>query len=281
MSIPKTKFDESSVVTTNKISMNDIKIFENKEFGRIRTAGTADNPLFCLVDICKILGLRVDGVLPRLKKDGYNQIVVIDSMGRKQNAYFVNEQNLYKTIMRSDKPIAESFQDWVCGEVLPSIRKTGQYGVFDIPKTYAEALRLAADQQDMIEHQRQVIEENETEIIALTDKVNEMNPKAVYYDQILKSKNTILPSQIAKDYGLSAIKLNRILKNLHIQHKMRGQWLLYSKHTGKGYTKSVSIPFKYNDGTNGTKMQTEWTQKGRLFLYEELKKNGILPTIEK
>ena len=258
--------------------MNDIKIFENEKFGKVRTAGTADNPYFCLADICKILGLRVDGVLPRLKKDGYNRIVVIDSMGREQNAYFVNEQNLYKIIMRSDKPIAESFQDWVCGDVLPTIRKTGNYG---IPKTFAEALRLAADQQEQIEQQQKVIEANEAEILALNGKVSEMQPKATYYDQILNSKNTILPTQIAKDYGYSTTKFNKILADLHIQYRLRGQWVLYAEHAGNGYTKSVSISFNYNDGTYGTRLQTEWTQKGRLFLYDILKANGILPTIEK
>ena len=105
----------------------EITIFNNPQIGEIRTAGTADNPLFCLADLCRVLELRVDGVTPRLKKDGYNRIGVIDSLGREQQALFVNEQNLYKVIMRSDKPQAEPFQDWVCGEVLPSIRKTGGY----------------------------------------------------------------------------------------------------------------------------------------------------------
>jgi phage antirepressor protein len=107
--------------------MNEIKIFENSQFGKVRTAGTTDNPLFCLADVCRVLELRVDGVTSRLKSDGVNRIGVIDSMGRQQTAIFVNEQNLYKVIMRSDKPQAESFQDWVCGDVLPSIRKHGAY----------------------------------------------------------------------------------------------------------------------------------------------------------
>lgn len=107
--------------------MNEIKIFENPQFGKVRTAGATDNPLFCLADVCRVLELRVDGVTSRLKSDGVNRIGVIDSMGRQQTAIFVNEQNLYKVIMRSDKPQAESFQDWVCGDVLPSIRKHGAY----------------------------------------------------------------------------------------------------------------------------------------------------------
>lgn len=183
--------------------------------------------------------------------------------------------------MRSDKPIAEPFQDWVCGEVLPTIRKTGQYSMFKVPQTFAEALRLAADQQEKIEEQQKQLETNATEILALNNKVTEMQPKATYYDQILSSKNTILTTQIAKDYGYSAQKFNKLLESLHIQYRLRGQWLLYAEHAGNGYTKSVSIPFEYNDGTCGTRTQSEWTQRGHLFLYEKLKANNILPTIEK
>ena len=104
--------------------MEAIKIFENDRFGEVRVAGTIENPLFCLADVCKILGLRVDAVQSRLT-DAPIRIGVTDSIGREQQMNFVNEKNLYKVIMRSDKPQAEQFQDWVCGEVLPSIRKHG------------------------------------------------------------------------------------------------------------------------------------------------------------
>ena len=258
--------------------MNDIIIFENEKFGKIRTAGTADKPLFCLADICTVLGIKNPrDWKSRLKPEGVVSIYILTNGGT-QEATFVNEQNLYKIIMRSDKPIAEPFQDWVCGDVLPTIRKTGAYG---IPKTYAEALRLAAEQQEQIEQQQKQLDANATEILALNNKVNEMQPKAKYYDLILRSKNTVLITQIAKDYGFSAYKFNKLLERLHIQYKLRGQWVLYAEYAGEGYTKSVSISFDYNDGTCGTRLQTEWTQKGRLFLYDKLKENDILPTIEK
>lgn len=106
----------------------DIKLFSNPNFGEIRTAGTSEEPLFCLADICKVLGLRVDAVQSRLS-DVPIRIGVTDLLGREQQMNFVNEKNLYKVIMRSDKPQAEPFQDWVCGEVLPSIRKAGNYSV--------------------------------------------------------------------------------------------------------------------------------------------------------
>ena len=109
--------------------MASIEIFKNESFGEVRVAGTSEQPLFCLTDICRVLDLQVTPTKNRLRQDGVSLIKVIDSLGREQEATFINEQNLYKVIMRSDKPQAEPFQDWVCGEVLPSIRKHGTYSV--------------------------------------------------------------------------------------------------------------------------------------------------------
>ena len=268
--------------------MNDIKIFENEQFGKIRTAGTSEEPLFCLADICKAVELtNPSSVKSRLDKDDVQLIdlhalnITEGNMIGNSLATFVTESGFYDVILYSKSIKVKPFRKWITSEVLPSIRKTGQYSMFKVPQTFAEALRLAADQQEKIEEQQKQLETNATEILALNNKVTEMQPKATYYDQILSSKNTILTTQIAKDYGYSAQKFNKLLENLHIQYRLRGQWLLYAEHAGNGYTKSVSIPFEYNDGTCGTRTQSEWTQRGRLFLYEKLKANNILPTIEK
>ena len=106
------------------------------------------------------------------------------------------------------------------------------------------------------------------------------SPKADYYDQILQSKSLVLISQIAKDYGYGAPTMNKKLHELGVQYKQGGQWLLYSKYQNKGYTHSRTINITRSDGRSDVRMQTEWTQKGRLFLYELLRKNGILPIIE-
>lgn len=120
--------------------MNDLKIFENKEFGEIRTAVVDDKPMFCLADVCKALEIgNVSQMKTRLKEDGVITNEVIDSLGRKQTAIFVNESNLYKVIFQSRKEAAERFTDWVTGEVLPSIRKTGGY---QKPLTPQEMMRL-------------------------------------------------------------------------------------------------------------------------------------------
>lgn len=265
--------------------MNDIKIFENEQFGKIRTAGTSEEPLFCLADVCKAVELsNPSSVKSRLDKEDV-QLIDLHALNYQMignsMATFVNETGFYEVLLFSSSPKVKPFRRWITHEILPSIRKTGQYSAFKVPRTFAEALRLAADQQEKIEEQQKQLEANTTEILALNDKVTEMQPKATYYDQILSSKNTILTTQIAKDYGYSAQRFNKLLESLHIQYRLRGQWLLYAEHAGNGYTKSVSIPFEYNDGTCGTRTQSEWTQRGRLFLYEKLKANNILPTIEK
>lgn len=123
-----------------------------------------------------------NGVTPRLKKDGYNRIEGIDSLGRHQEAIFVNEQNLYKVIMRSDKPQAEPFQDWVCGEVLPSIRKTGSYSIQNLSRKELALMVIQAEE----ENERLALEnKKQAEII------EEQKPKVVFADAMLGSPDGI------------------------------------------------------------------------------------------
>lgn len=119
------------------------------------------------------------------------------------------------------------------------------------------------------------------QVIEQQQIITELQPKANYVDKILQSKSLVTITQIAKDYGISARKLNQILKDLKIQYKVGGQWVLYSKYQNNGYVHSRTIDIARADGRADVVMQTEWTQKGRLFLYEELKKHGYVPVIEK
>ena len=140
---------------------------------------------------------------------------------------------------------------------------------FNIPQTYQGALRLAAD----------LAEKNETlqlEVAKSDQVIKELQPKATYYDLILQNKSLLSVSKIAKDYGKSAIWLNQKLYELGIQFKQSGVWLLYQKYADKGYTQSKTHVI--DDTTS--KFNTYWTQKGRLFIYEILKSDGILPLIE-
>ena len=111
--------------------------------------------------------------------------------------------------------------------------------------------------------------------------INELKPKADYTDKILQSKNLVTITAIAKDYGMGAKTMNKKLHELGVQYNLSGQWLLYAKYQDKGYTHSETIDLNHKDGSEFVKMNTKWTQKGRLFLYELLKDNGLLPMIER
>lgn len=261
---------------------NSLMIFKNEEFGEIRTRELKGIPYVCLADVCKILDLgQVSRVKSRLNQDGVITGKVIDSLGREQQATFINESNLYKVIFQSRKSEAEKFTEWVTSEVLPSIRKTGGYIAGEENMTEDELVLKAMSVlnrkvENLKEKNKQLQENNEKQ----NQLIGELKPKADYTDKILQSKGTVKINIIANDYGLTAIAMNKKLHELGIQYKQGKEWLLYSEYRGKGYTHSKTIHFFHKDGTPDTTMNMEWTQKGRLFLYELLKKSGILPMIE-
>ena len=174
-------------------------------------------------------------------------------------------------MLSSKLPTAKKFKRWVTSEVLPAIRKTGGY---QVPQSPAEQMA-----QGILAAQK-LLAEKDTTIAKQTQLIGELKPKADYTDRILQSKSLVTITQIAKDYGMSGAAMNEKLHELGVIYKLGGQWLLYSRYQAKGYTHSETIPIRRNDGTGDVKMNTKWTQKGRLFLYHFLKKHGILPVIE-
>lgn len=158
--------------------------------------------------------------------------------------------------------------------------ETKERSLYQVPQSFAEALMLAAKQQERIEEQQKQLEASSKEIVELNGAIAEMEPKVTYVDTILASKETVTTTQIAQDYGQSAKAFNVLLRNFGVQHKVGGQWVLYAKHLPFGYVQSDTFPIVHKNGMSGTVMHTKWTQKGRLFLYEELKKHNIMPLIE-
>lgn len=156
-----------------------------------------------------------------------------------------------------------------------------------VPQNYLEALKSLVKAE---EEKQQLALENKKQAeqlvtiskanVELGNKITEMLPKVSYYDQILQSNATMTVTQIAQDYGMSARKLNLVLAEMKIQHKMRDQWILYGQFLSGGYVHSRAVDITRSDGRHDVKYNTEWTTKGRIFLYEELKKKGILPLIE-
>lgn len=197
-----------------------------------------------------------------------------DTKGEERNMYVLNKKAClllasgYDVILR-----AKIINRW---EEL----ETKERSQYQVPQSFAEALMLAAKQQEQIEEQQRQLEATSKEIVELNGAIAEMEPKVTYVDMILASKETVTTTQIAQDYGQSAKAFNVLLRNFGVQHKVGGQWVLYAKHLPFGYVQSDTFPIVHKNGTNGTVMHTKWTQKGRLFLYEELKKHNIIPLIE-
>lgn len=194
---------------------------------------------------------------------------------------YIPENIFYKLCFKAKNETARKFQDIVTDEILPAIRKTGGYIVGEENMTEDELVLKAMNVLNLkVENLKQKNNLLEAENNQKDQLIGELKPKADYTDKILQSKGTVKVNVIANDYGLTAIAMNKLLHKLGVQYKQGEDWLLYSEYRGKGYTHSKTIHFFHKDGRPDTKMNMEWTQKGRLFLYELLKKNGTVPMIE-
>ena len=194
--------------------MNEIKVFNNSAFGQVRTAGTAENPLFCLSDVCKAVDLsNPSSVKMRLDKDDV-QLIDLHALNGGQEivgnslATFITESGFYEVILFSNSPKVKPFRKWVTKEVLPSIRKTGQYSA-DIPQTFSQALMLAARQQEEIERQQKAIE-------AKDRKIAEDAPKVVFSDAVVGSRSSCLIGELAKILTQNGCRIgqNRLFEKL-------------------------------------------------------------------
>ena len=236
----------------------NIQIFQNKEFGAIRTMkDERGEPLFCLRDVCEVLELRTQKVLHRLEDDVLSKYPIVDSLGRTQQATFVNEDGLYDTILESRKLHAKKFRKWVTSEVLPSIRKQGGYMVVR-PDESDEAIMARALQ---IAH---------ATLMRRDEEIARLKPKADYADQVLDSVSCLTTTQVAKGMGMTAMELNRILCQKGIQYGQSGQYLLYASYARQGLAQNRTRTFLDLFGTVHTTSQLVWTEKGKEFIHKLL-----------
>lgn len=267
--------------------MEELQLF-NFEGNKVRTLKVDDEPYFVGKDVASILGYSNtrDALNKHVDSEDKNTVAIHDGITRgNPNQVVINESGLYSLILSSKMPNAKRFKHWVTSEVLPAIRKHGAYmtdqKAFDVVHNkngLADLLQQAADQ---LKQKDIRIEEVEAENKNLTAQLEESNKKASYLDLILGDPTPIVTTQIANDYGYSAIAFNRLLKKLRVQRRVNGQWILYKPFMGKGYTSTKSKPYEDHRGKLRIKIYTVWTQKGRRFIYDILKKNGILPLIER
>ncbi|EQB3099688.1 phage antirepressor KilAC domain-containing protein [Clostridium botulinum] len=193
---------------------------------------------------------------------------------------FITESGLYSLAFNSKLQSAKEFTKWVKKEILPSIRRHGAYMTENVLDEVINnpdfGIKLLTELKKEKEEKKKLQLQNKQK----DQLIGELKPKADYTDRILKNKGLVTTTQIAKDYGMSAQEMNKLLHDLKVQYKQSGQWLLYSKYHNKGYTHSETIDIVRSDGTPDITMNTKWTQKGRLFLYNLLKSKNVLPIIE-
>lgn len=234
--------------------------------------GTADEPLFLAKDVAEWIEHSKPSIMIDTVDEDEKLREKIFTSGQNREVWFLTENGLYEVLMQSRKPLAKEFKKKV-KEILKSIRKHGLYAIDDLLNN--PDMAIAALQK--LKEERRLRLKAQEEIAQKNQIIQELQPKASYYDLVLQNKSLVAISVIAKDYGMSAKKLNKILHELKIQFKQGNTWLLYQKYAGKGYTQSKT----HTIDADYSKMHTYWTQKGRLFLYDLLKnKKGILPLIE-
>ena len=260
--------------------MKEMLNFSNPQFGEIRTTIINQEPWFVATDVCKALELSNNRVAIERLDDDEKGVISTDTLGGKQNLTIINEPGLYSLVLGSRKPEAKAFKRWITHEVIPSIRRNGAYMTPDtIEKVLLDPdmiIGLATRLKEEQERTRLLSEQNAVQ----RQQIAELQPKASYYDICLNCSDLIPISTIAKDYGKSAIAMNALLHELGVQYRHGDTWLLYQKYAQRGYTSTKThVVYDYK-GDPHTKVTTCWTQRGRLFLYDLLKQNGILPVIE-
>ena len=258
--------------------MSELQVFNNAEFGSVRSLMVNGEPYFVGKDVAEILGYQNASKALTDHVDDEDKLnnESLSSLGQR-GGWLINESGLYSLILSSKLPSAKRFKRWVTSEVLPAIRKHGVFVMDDIVNN-TDALIEALQAFKAERLQRMALE---AENAVQKQQLVEMKPKASYYDVVLNSPDLVSITEIAKDYGWSAQKMNEYLHVHGIQFKQGGRiWILYQKYAEMGLTSTKTHTYPDNNGTIHTKVHTYWTQKGRLFIYDLLKGKGILPMIE-
>ncbi|MGJ3841143.1 phage antirepressor [Limosilactobacillus fermentum] len=240
---------------------NKLQLF-NFNGQQVRTVTINDEPYFVGKDVATILGYKRTADALKAHVDDEDKLTrQFTDSGQNREMKVINESGLYSLILSSKLPSAKKFKRWVTSEVLPAIRKTGAYQAkpkdnYQIPATYGEALQLAATLQTKIEHDA---------------------PSLKYFHDQMRNPGLMTTTEIAKDYGWSARKLNKYLESKGVIYRQGNKWVIYQKYADKGYSQYEPFPY---DNNKGVKNNLKWTQRGKKFIYDLLAEDGIRPVLE-
>ncbi|WP_115170568.1 phage antirepressor KilAC domain-containing protein [Sphingobacterium spiritivorum] len=275
-------------MNTNVQKLNDVgqgnqhilQVFQNSKFGDVRTIISDDIPYFVANDVAKALGYKnpSDATNTHCKKSLMTW--GSDSLGRRQEFKVIPEGDIYRLVIKSQLPGADEFESWIFDEVLPSIRKHGVYSKnqldFTDPNTVLQlAQNWAKEREEKLLAYEQLeisetIREEQSKVIKLSV------PKLKHYDEVLSSEGYMTINTIAEGLGFTHRKLNKILKDLKVQYLEGKVWKLYAKYKGKGYAKPIPFPYPASDGSTKTSHLLKWTEAGKEFIHDILKKNNIV-----
>lgn len=248
------------------MATRDLQVFTNDTFGTIRIVEHEDKVYFCGRDVATALGYKDPTNAIKQHCKGVVIHHPLETAGGVQDNRFITEGDLYRLIFSSKLPAAQDFEAWVIDEVLPTIRRHGVYAIDEL-----------LDNDEFLEQAIIQLRFERAKRLAAEQALLEAAPKVSYYDVVLQSDSLLTITEIAKDYGLSAKKLNLLLHDAGVQFKQSGRWFLYARFAEQGYTQSKT--HEYDEGKTRTHMY--WTQKGRLFVYDLLKNQfGLLPVID-
>nr|DAG57013.1 MAG TPA: hypothetical protein [Caudoviricetes sp.] len=254
--------------------------------------GKSNQPLTNSKLVAEVFEKPHDNVLKAIRKILQGGIVKNDETPMFEETTYINEQNKQSYpmfIMNQDgftllamgfngKKAMEFKLKYI--EAFNAMKRQIEQNNPSVPQNYLEALKSLVKSEEEKQQQQETILTISKENMELGNKITEMLPKVSYYDKILQSNATMTITQIAQDYGMSAVSMNKELEAMKIQHKVRGQWILFAPFLKGGYVHSRAVDIIRKDGQHDVKYNTEWTTKGRIFLYESLKAKGILPLIE-
>lgn len=240
-----------------------VKVFENEQFGKVRAINIDGESWFIGKDVAVALGYNDTDQALRRHVDKEDKLTRnFDGSGQKRKMTTINESGLYSLVLSSKLPTAKAFKRWITSEVIPSIRKTGGY-------------IMGQEEMSDIELLSRAVLVAQNQIAQRDSRIAEMEPVVDFAQRCLLAEGAVTTTSIAKNYGLSATKLNQLLKGLGVQYKVGNQWVLYSQYQDCGYTETRRTPIQKKDGEVVLVSETLWTPKGIEFIDQMLQSVNI------